>query len=561
MKLFFRKLSLFLKIIWKKISKTEKIIGGILILFLLLDFIGAFGFIFNKQGNLIPEKGGVIVEGVLGQPNYINPLYVKSEADKVLSSVVFSGLVSFNNQKEIVPSLAEKWEVSEDKKTYKFYLKKDQKWQDGIVFNADDVAYTVAVLQNPDYNEPLKPVWDGISIEKIDDFTVAFHLPKPYPLFLENLTVGIIPRHLWVDIAVKDFAKSALNMNAIGTGPYKIDSINKDKDGQIASIKLVGSPFYLNRGPYIDNMEVKFYNQKEDLLRAFSLREFTSFGMYSSDDESISENSRGYNNYYIGLPQYVAVFFNSKHADALIDKSVRQAMAYALDKKGINSAANFNGGTVIDSPILPNQLGYDQDVKKYGYDVKAANTLLSQAGWTDQNNDGIKEKDGKQLVFNILVPDEPEFVRIVGKIVNDWSKIGVRVNIQKANSASMGKDFIANRDYDMLIIGENLGTDPDPYSYWHSSQAEAPGLNLSAFTNGEVDKLLEEARQSSDTNVRIKDYTKFQEIIADEVPAIFLYQPAYVYKIYNKVKGIDLSAITNNWDRFYDVADWFVNYK
>ena len=561
MSLFFRKLLFSLKILWKKISKAEKIILGFLVLFLILDFLGLFGFIFNEQTNVTPEKGGVIVEGVLGQPSFINPLYAKSEADKVLSSLVFSGLVSRNYQKEIIPSLAEKWEVSEDKKTYTFYLKKDQRWQDGAIFNAEDVLYTVAVLQNPDYDQSLRPVWEGISVEKTDDFTVVFHLPKPYPLFLENLTVGILPRHLWDDIPVKDFTKSALNLNAVGTGPYKIDTINKSKDGKIASIKLVGSSFYLNKGPHIENIEVKFYDQKTDLLKGFSLREFSSFGLYSSDDVVVSEKTRGYNNFSIDLPQYVALFFNPKHSEILGDKSVRQALAYGLDKKEINKEANFNAGLIIDSPILPSYLGYDPDIKKYSNDTKGANTLLSQAGWTDQNNDGIKENSDKKLVFDLAIPDEPQFVRAASKISEEWAKIGVKINIQKADSASLDKDFISSRNYDILLIGENLGSDPDPYSYWHSSQANYPGLNLANFANGEADKLLEEARQSLDTNVRIKDYKKFQEIIADEVPAIFLYQPVYIYKVYNKVRGIDLSGITNSWDRFYNIADWFVKYK
>jgi peptide/nickel transport system substrate-binding protein len=561
MNLFFRKTFFFFKILWKKLSKPERVVVGILVLFLVADLLGLFGFIFSPRGNVVPEKGGVVVEGVLGQPKFINPLYAKSEADKVLSSVVFSGLVSLNQRKEIVPLLSERWEVSESKKDYKFFLKKDQKWQDGTVFNAEDILYTVAVLQNPDYTESLKSVWDGIAIEKIDDFTVVFHLPKPYPLFLENLTLGILPRHLWVDIPVKEFANSSLNINAIGMGPYKVDTVNRSKDGKIDSIKLAGNSFYLNRGPYIENMELKFYDQKSDLLKGFSLREFSSFGLYSFDDASISGQNRGYNNYSINLPQYVALFINQKHSEVLSDKSVRQAMAYALDKKEINKTANFEGGSVIDSPILPGYLGADSGIKKYTNDIKGASTLLSQSGWVDQDNDGIKEKNGLKLVFDILTLDDPQFIRVAEKISEQLAKIGVKINIKKADNASLEKDYISNRGYDILLVGENLGSDPDPYSFWHSSQANYPGLNLANYTNGEVDKLLEEARQSSDTNVRIKDYKKFQEIIADEVPAIFLYQPVYVYKIYNKVRGVDLSGIANSWDRFYDVADWYVKYQ
>jgi len=129
-------------------------------------------------------------------------------------------------------------------------------------------------LQNPDYNEALKNVWSGIAIEKVDDYTVIFHLPKPYPLFLENLTTGILPRHLWVDIPVKDFTTSNLNLNAIGMGPYKIDSINRDNNNNISSIKFIASDFYEGGSPYIENIETKFYDNNKDLTNAFKTKTF-----------------------------------------------------------------------------------------------------------------------------------------------------------------------------------------------------------------------------------------------------------------------------------------------
>ena len=555
---FGKRIGLFLRMLWKKISLIEKIIIIFLLLILAATLLGAFSFLFNNDENSIPAKGGVLVEGVLGQPKLINPLYARSDTDKVLSSLVFSGLVGYNKQREITPCLAERWEVSADKKDYKFFLKKNIQWQDGMPFNAEDVIYTIAVLQNPDYNESLKSAWDGVVIEKVDDFTVIFHLPKAYPPFLENLTIGILPRHLWVDIAVKDFSLSTLNLNAVGTGPYKIDKLNKDKDGKTVSLKMAASEAYSQGAPYIENLEVKFYDQKEDLLKAFDTRDFSSFGMYASEGQEVSQETSGFNNYNVNLPQYVGLFFNTKRAIVLQDKAVREALAYATDKNEINQAANYGAGIVINSPILPGYLGYDSEVQKYDLDLKTANSMLSQAGWSDQNNDGVKEKEDKKLIFQLIAPNDVQFDRVINRLQEEWGKIGVRLDVKRADSAQLENDYISPRNYDILLLGENIGTDPDPYSYWHSSQANSPGLNLALFQNGEADQLLEEARQSSDTNIRIKDYKRFQEIIAEEIPAIFLYQPVYVYKIYDSVKGIDLSGITNTWDRFYDVSDWYV---
>jgi len=117
---------------------------------------------------------------------------------------------------------------------------------------------------------------------------------------------------------------------------------------------------------------------------------------------------------------------------------------------------------------------------------------------------------------------------VAESIKEQWAKIGANVIINKVPSVSLDNDYIASRNYDILLIGENIGSDSDPYSYWHSTQVAAPGLNLASFANGEVDKLLEEARQSSDTNVRIKDYNKFQDIIAEEYRRYF-YTSQYIF--------------------------------
>lgn len=556
-----RRLKIFSKVLWKKLSIIEKTIIGLLILVFILDLSGAFSSFFNSSDSLLPEKGGVIVEGVIGQPRFINPLFARSDTDKTLSSLIFPGLITYNKQKEPISSLAEKWEISENKTDYKFFLKKDVLWHDKQVFNADDVLYTVAVLQNPDYKEALKSTWEGIRIEKVDDFTVIFHLPKAFPSFLNNLTIGIVPRHVWDSTTVTDMPKSSFNLNAIGTGPYSIDGVNRDKSGKIISLKMVANSLLGDNGPNIQNFEMKFYDNKEDLVKGFQVREFSSFGIYSGDSQDISQKDRGFNNYNVNLPQYVSLFLNKKKNPALNDIAVRQAMSYGLDKNKVNEAGTYGAGVVIDSPMLPGYLGYSSDVKKYAYDQKAASSTLTQAGWGDQNNDGVKEKDDKILSFEIVTVDSPELARVAENISAQWAKIGIRTSIKKIDATTLDKDYLQTRNFDILLFGESMGTDPDPYPYWHSSQVTYPGLNISGFTNGEADKVLEEARQSSDTNVKLKDYKKFQDIIADEIPAIFLYQPVYVYKIYDKVKGVDLSSITNTWDRFFDVKNWFVKYR
>ncbi len=551
---------IFLKTLSKKLSSLEKVVVVLLLFVVVLEFINGSLRFYYRNAEKIPVKGGVIVEGMVGEPKLINPVLASTELDKTLSSLIFSGLVRYDENKDIVPALAERCETSPDRRTYTCYLKRNLVWHDGQAFNAEDVNYTIAVIQNPDYYGSLKSVWDGVKVEKIDDYTISFNLPKPYPLFLSSLTMGILPHHLWVNIPVKDFDKSTLNINAIGTGPYKIGNTVKSKDGKITSFVMNANDKFVAGSPNIESIEVKLYSNKKELLEGFAGREISSFGLYSTDDAKVAKKTGGYNNYYVDLPQYVALFFNSKHSVTLSDRAVREALAYSTNKEEINENVTFGAGVVIDSAILPGYLGYNSEVKKYKYDQKNASTILSQAGWSDQDKDGVKDKEGKKLSFDLVILDDPQFVRIAEALQKSWSKIGVGLNVKKFDEATL-EQVINKREYDMLIIGENLGADPDLYSYWHSSQASVPGLNLAMYENGEADKLLEEARQTSDSNLRIKDYKRFQELIADDLPAIFLYQPSYVYKVSSKVKGIDLSGISNTWSRFYNVSNWYMKYR
>ena len=545
---------------WKRFSLIERVISSALVAIIVLESWILGSNFYYRNATIVPRQGGIIKEGMLGQPQFINPLYARSVTDKSLSSLVFAGLVGYNEKHELSPVLAERWEVSADKQNYKFYLRKDLQWSDGQPFTVADVSYTLDVMHNPDYSESLKPAWDGVSIDKLDDWTLNFKLSRPSPNFLYVATEGILPRYLWIDVAVRDFPKSSYNLNPIGLGPYRVDKMLQNKEGKIVSVTLSANKDFALGTPNILTAEMKFYDTKEALIAGFSDRDFTSFGIYSFDDKAVAKGAFGYSNHQVNLPQYVGVFFNAKRPTALNDKIVRQALAYATNKERINRVVNYGAGVVINSPILPDYLGFNPNVKNYEYDKKKAVNMLSQAGWLDQNRKGVREKDGKALAFEIIIQDDPQFARLAEELAEMWGDIGVQLNIKKVDTATLEQQYVNGRNYDLIAIGESLGADADPYSFWHSSQINYPGLNLAMWENGEADKLLEDARQTGDTDIKVKDYEKFQELVAEELPAILLYQPTYVYRIYGKVKGIDLSGISSATERFFDIQDWYVKY-
>lgn len=192
----------------------------------------AINFYFKNTEAKI-ASGGNYIEGVLGQPSRINPIYaVASGVDRDLTELIFSGLMKYDSQGKIIPDLAENYETKEEGKIYEVYLKERLFWQDGQPLTASDVIFTIKTIQNSDYKSPVVASWLGVEVEKISDSGIRFKLKKPYSSFLENLTQKIIPEHVWKDIPPQSFPLAIYNLKPIGSGSYKLKELNQDKQGR-----------------------------------------------------------------------------------------------------------------------------------------------------------------------------------------------------------------------------------------------------------------------------------------------------------------------------------------
>lgn len=291
-----------------------------------------------------------------------------------------------------------------------------------------------------------------------------------------------------------------------------------------------------------------------------------------------------------------------------------------LMNKTLNAGtATEQEGEIIHGPILPGFLGYDQDIKKYNYNPSEANKILDDKGWkrievaeyqrleeekhqaeeakakeeaakkaaaegntaeeeatnteeqpqtnnqetapateTEPEPAFYRQKDGRYLTIKLTAVNQPES-SVAAKIIRDyWQAIGIKVELELVDSYRIQKDVIKNRNYEAFLYSEILGSDPDPYAFWHSSQNQAPGVNLAVFSDRNVDKLLEDARQTNDLAKREEYYQKFQSILAEQLPAIFLYSPTYTYAVDKKIKGIDTERITVPSDRFTNITNWYI---
>ena len=543
-------------------------------------------FYFNNLRE-VPISGGLYVEGLIGAPQHVNPLYSSaSDVDSDLSQLIYSSLFKRGKNGELVKDLVESYETSEDGKNYTFTLIDGAKWHDGTPVTVDDVIFTVNAIKDSAYKSPLKASFNGVDIKRIDDRRFQFVLTDPYAAFLELLTFGIIPADIWAQISPESAALAQLNLKPVGSGPYKFKQLVKDANGNVREYELAINEDYYGQIPFV-NLKFVFFPSFEEAVAALNNNVVSGLSYLPPELKTSIQIPKAYNFYKLFLPQITALFFNQNNNAALGDKAVRQAMAYSIDRQTIVNKILKSEAYIVDSPILPNSFAYNPDIKKYDYNPTTASELLDSVDWKENEitqdeydqaqaattsgeesqagNDQIlfmgpgkwRMKNNEYLVVHLKTVERKDNQSILEEIKTNWEQIGIKTVIDVLPLTRM-QEVIKTRDFDVLFYGQVLGADPDPYALWHSSQTGENGFNIANFANKEVDQLLEDARLASDQTVRQEKYRRFQEIIADEVPAIFIYSPVYTYVLSAQVKGFDVNNIFLPRDRFANINDWYM---
>lgn len=520
----------------------------------LLFWVGAIYISMTKP---LPAVGGVYSEGVVGQPAYINPLLSQtSDADADIASIIYSGLFSYDTHGQLQPSLAEKYDVSEDGMTYTITLKEGVKWHDGQSLTADDVAFTLNIVKDPAYKSPLRSNWQGVDVVASDARTLVFTLKKPYFGFLENLTVGILPKHIWENIAPEKFSLAEYNLSPIGSGPYQFYDFKKDSNGNILTYEVRAFPDYFAQVPFISKVIFHFYIDGDEMVDAYNRREVLGISNVVAEQEARLQDRKSIHIVELHQPRLFAVFFNGIKSVALAHKEVRQALAYGTNRQEIISQVLAGRGEALSSPFLAQMKGFSEDGNVDIFDKEKAISLLESNGWEVKND--VWEKGGVQLAFTLTTPDWPELVKTADILRKQWEALHIKVDVKVMSVSDLQQNALRPREYDALLFGEATSFNSDPYSFWHSSQKHDPGLNLSVFDNKDADDLLATARETLDDDARLQKYKQFRDILRDEMPAVFLYSPSYLYVVNSQVQGIDVEAINTPSARLQNISQWFI---
>ncbi|MHB8860503.1 MAG: ABC transporter substrate-binding protein [Minisyncoccota bacterium] len=519
-------------------------LAGIVCVASLVSFFALEQSLLEK----IPTYGGTLVEGTVGNPQFINPLLAISDADRDLSTLTYAGLMGLSGTGALVPVLAESYTISPDGKVYTFVLRKDAKFSDGTPVTANDVVFTVKKTQNPALKSPEYANWSGINVVAIDARTVQFTLSKAYAPFLGLTTLGILPSRLWQNISDSEFPFSALETNPVGAGAFKVASVSRDASGLIQSVSLIENPYYISGRPYLDGIYFNFYSNSEDLSRALASHAIESAYGVPTPGALTAPYARVF-----------GVFFNPSENQVYARSEVRKALSLAIDRNYIVNSVLGGNATPILGPVPPGKEVVQAPVPQLN-NPSASVAILEATGWVyDGSARAWKNAKSKQTLAAITLrtSNVPELKDVASAVKKDWEQLGISVDIELYEPGDLSQNVIRPRKYEALLYGMVIGRDQDLYAFWDSKEQNDPGLNIALYANKTVDSLLEEARSTTDEKTRTKDLQKIEDMVAADYPAAFIYAPNFVYSLPSDLQGVSLPQIITPADRFATVASWY----
>lgn len=547
-----------IKILFRSLDKPQKkLVIGLVVVMVITSLM----ILSQLRTRVLLERpvfGGTWKEGIVGSPRFINPILATSNTDRDITNLVHAGLVKRNFDGSYANDLAEKYELNKNELVYTFTIKDDARFHNGEKVTADDVIFTIEKIKDPLEKSPKAIEWQGVGVSKVDEVTVVFTLRQPFNDFLDLATVGIVPKSVYGKYSTNNFNQAEENIKAIGAGPYKITKIKNTKNTP-REITLEKFKSRENEG-YIKKIVLNFYETEQGAINAFQNKKVDNIGGISGREAKVLEE-RGYEMTTAILPRIFGIFINTQNKNSILNQpQIAKVVDNAIDKQYIIDSVLNGFGVVSDLP-LPANLSQEISKPKENYDIQKT---LESNGWKlDENNIWTKtttvkkETTSTQLAFTITTSDTPELRLGAEKIAENLREKGILVNIISYDNTTL-EEKIKNREYEALYYGIQIVRESQVYAFWHSSQREHPGLNISLYTNSRVDTILENIQKEKDLTKRKNEWEKFAEIFKGDLPAIFIYSPSYTYIHRNKILFEMPEYLNTASDRFINITNWYL---
>jgi len=466
-----------------------------------------------------PVPGGTVVRYLRSDCKTLNfVLYTTVYEDYVLR-YLFDRLLDYDKNLDIIPVLAESYDISKDHLQIEVTLRDSIFWHDGHPFTSADVKFTVEKILDPAVPAVNKRAWFEklARVETPDPKTVVFVWSEPYAPSVHALTqLAPMPKHIYGD---GDFLKHPANRAPVGSGAFKFDEW---KTAQ--TISLVRNDDYYGDNAYLDRVVFRVIPDQAVALNALKTGELDEMRVrqlqwetQTNDKEFLERFEKAY--FYI--PQYNYLAWNCRSV-WFKDKRVRTAMTLLFDRQTLNEKVYSGFGQLVSGPFYVNSWAYDKSIAPLPFDPARAEKLLDEAGWIDTDNDGVREKDGVDFEFEFYSTSSRIALEFAQLLQEACAKSGITVKIRQLESTTYF-DKVYKGEYDAAALSWTLEDDPDDiYSTFHSSEVPPIGVNHMFYSNTDVDSLLELGRVEFDHAERTRIYHEVHRLIHEDQPYTFV---------------------------------------
>ena len=520
--------------------------GLIVILAIFILIVWMVGKNNDQPANATND--GTIIIGITGDVDSFNPLFGESVSAQEITHMMLLGLADLNDKSEFAPEIASSWKQSEDYLKLTYYLRKDALWEDGIPITANDVKFTFDLLMDTTVASPRQSYTEFIKkVTVVDSYTVTFEFTEAYPAQIFDTAGEILPRHILEKADRKTLNTNDFGRHPLASGPFKL---NKWVSQQY--IELVPNENYFGDQPLLKKVIFKVVPDNTNLLMQLESGEIDMMaGIPPSEVERIKNKNKNIEVYQVSGRLYYYIGYNNKN-ELFKSADVRRALTMAVDRQKMINAILYGYGSVCLGP-LPPIVGwaYNDDVIEIPFDPKQAGQILEKEGWQDTDNDGVRDKNGKNFEFSLITNTGNQVKSDVAVVVQEQlAQIGVKVNIETLEWNNY-LDHIQAHNFDASIGGLSSSYYIDPTPVFHSTATNL--FNSVSYANPEVDRLIESGRQEMDRKKAAQTWKKFQELVYHDQPYTFLFwmdKAVGINKEFKNVKPIALSSV-------YDIEKWY----
>ncbi|MGH7367220.1 MAG: peptide-binding protein [Candidatus Rokuibacteriota bacterium] len=502
-----------------------------------------------------PAYGDTFIQASIGDISGLIPSLTSDQSSHEIGGLIYDGLVKLDKDLNTAPAMAESWTYSPDCLELTFRLRRDVKWHDGQAFTAEDVLFTYQAMVNPKTPAPFKEGFLRVKdVQAPDPYTVQVTYDKPYARAVETWGTYILPKHLLQSFAeAGTLRESPQNSRPVGTGPYRFQEWNPGE-----KVVLIANPDYYEGRPYLSRIVYRVIPSQATIfleLKAGGVDYVSTLtGIQYARQTEYPAFRKAYNKFRYPGSAYTFLGFNLTDP-RFADRRVRHAFAHAINKQELIDGVRLGLAREATGPIRPGTWAYTDDVARFAYDPAKARALLAEAGWKDRDGDGLVEnREGKPFTLTIRTNQGNDERKKIAEIIQQRLKgVGVKAEIQLIEWAAFIKEFVKPRRFEVVVLGMGTGTDPDQFVVWHSSQRGPDQMNRTGYANPEVDALLEAGRASCVRSERVRYYHRIQEILAQDLPMIFLYTADALPVVAARVHGVSPApaGILHNFTEWY----------